>query len=92
MQDIIRTRALYIAKHRGLYYIIFDNTFSWTKKKTVKYQTYTQKPESYEADIVEHNSNENVEDVHNEDDHNDDVHNEDVHNEEVNENNDVDNG
>jgi len=56
-----------MAKHRGIYYIIFDNSYSWTKKKTIRYQTYTQKPESFEVDAPptgteDNNNNENIED------------------------------
>jgi len=60
-----------MAKHRGFYYIIFDNTYSWTKKKTIRYQTYTQKPESYDVDVpilgTEDNINEVIEDDKKED-------------------------
>jgi len=59
----------YTAKHRGIYYIIFDNSYSWTKKKTIRYQTYTQKPESFDVDAPptgttedNNNNNENIED------------------------------
>jgi hypothetical protein len=58
----------YIAKHRGLYYIIFDNSYSMLKKKTIRYHTYTQKPESFEVDaqtgtdLTGTTDNENVED------------------------------
>jgi hypothetical protein len=67
-------QGTYVAKHRGFYYIIFDNTYSWTKKKTVRYQTYTQKPESFDVDSPVNNNtgdaNNNEENNNNNEDNN----------------------